>query len=184
MAAKKVVVRLDNRTVHAIVNYRTDDARLSGLPVITTGEWDARLNKPSLTPSKVTRMHDTDFEFECEQCNRVISHDDAIDVDGRAFCPSCATDLEDSGESDEHDDEDDLGDDPSFTLNDNKIFVTTDFGESYGPFDTIMEAIGAVQEEMGAALSDVRTLTIGFRLVRDGLSETAKDELDAGTIPF
>ncbi len=190
--SKKLVVKLDNRTINAIVYYRSDDARLTGLPTIPSGEWNPKTNQPVFGPPRVLPMHDCDFEFECHHCNRVIGHDDAIDVDGNPFCIACASDLDDAvamtgrvHDDDEGGDEDDeLSGEPVFTLNDNKIFVTTDFGESYGPFDTIMEAIGSVQEEMGAVLSDVRTLTIGFRLVRDGLSEDAKDELEAGTIPF
>ncbi len=193
MQAKKLVVKLDNRTINAIVYYRSDDARLTGLPMIPSGEWNAKINQPLFGPPRVLPMHDCDFEFECHQCNRVIGHDDAIDVDGNPFCIACASDLDDAvaqagqvHSDEETDDEDDseLEGDPVFTLNDNKIFVTTDFGESYGPFDTVMEAIGAIQEEMCGVLSDVRTLTVGFRLVRDGLSETAQDELEAGTIPF
>lgn len=188
---KKILVMVDNRAIHAIVYYRTDDARLAGLPIVTSGEWDVRNGRPMPGHDPGFRRGKVMEEFTCYRCSREIPADEAIDIKGEPWCIGCSSTSSDAdlnGDSAFAEDNDDEGEpeysgDISFTLGENKIYITTDYGEMYGPFDSIMEAIEGLSD-LANELEDVSCVTVGFRLTRDGIGEDAQDELDARTVPF
>ena len=90
------------------------------------------------------------------------------------------------------DDDDDYDDDvsyhsddptPSFTVDAN-IYVTTEWGHSYGPFNDLTEAIDSLQSNAELANNgDVNCMTIGFRMIRDDLSEAQLQTIQNFTIP-
>lgn len=170
LVAKKMVVKVDKGAYHAIVYYRADVVRLVGLPIIS--EWR----------DSMARQSAFEDALECMGCGNLMDPMEATDIDGEAHCLNCAGDFMGT-EGETVDDEGESEGDMSFTLGENKIYITTDYGETYGPFDSVLDAIGSI-EDMVTELTDVRTLTVGFRLVRDGLNQDAQDEVEAGTIPF
>ncbi len=70
-------------------------------------------------------------------------------------------------------------DDPvgtSFTVGDG-IYITTNFGESYGPFNSIKDALEAIQTMGEHFDTDVNTLNVGIRLIRDGITPNEMDDI-------
>lgn len=61
------------------------------------------------------------------------------------------------------------------------VFVVNELGEFWGPFDDIQSAVKEIAERLDDVFDDPTTLTIGFRMVRQGLSQDELADLDSIT---
>lgn len=67
-----------------------------------------------------------------------------------------------------------------FTV-DNGIYIVGQFGEFFGPYESIEEACGKIGHVATALGVDTKVLTIGFRVVRNDVTPTAYSDIDAFT---
>lgn len=121
---------------------------LTQCPVIKSGEWDANQNMP---------------------------------VEGHS---SEGEPIEDTREDTSDDFEyisDDTSDDPldkSQFVCDKGVYITSEFGELFGPYEDIKDACNHITDVANELGADVRMMTVGFRVTRRDLDDRDLVDLD------
>lgn len=176
-----------------------DRSWLVQCPVIQSGEWDQFGNCPAMNNGNPTRPdpvysnscntddYMTDDVDDCSECGYWLIDGQCtqcgyIRADDVPFDVIDSEDCDDSNEESEGDDETTSLSAADFTV-ENGVFITSEWGDMYGPYDSIKEAlanIGEVAEEFG---EDLRCFTIGFRIYRSDLTNEELIDLDEATQP-
>jgi gamma-glutamylcyclotransferase (GGCT)/AIG2-like uncharacterized protein YtfP len=129
-------------------------------PVIDSGEWDAIRNKP---------VGEADDDSDCPECGYYKQPTDD--------CANCgSTEGVDTEVPWSDDDDESVFHDTDFTV-DQGIYITSEWGESYGPYESVADAcrhVAVVANEIGA---DCRTLTVGLRVINRNMNQEQVDDL-------
>jgi gamma-glutamylcyclotransferase (GGCT)/AIG2-like uncharacterized protein YtfP len=158
-------------------------------PIIESGAWDAQNNLPinegfPETDNTVSQDYET-----CPVCDYWCVNNACTQCDWKLINPEVQDYYDDGIITDPWDSEYDTesGTDTDFTAEnftvDAGIYITNNWGESFGPYDSISEAccnIAAVANECEDGNTD--SYTIGFRVYPNGMGISAFTQMEEETI--
>lgn len=171
---KSTTVWVGDQSVSATVYFMEEGDNyhkswITRYPIIQSGEWNARENMPADYDGNNPRPRGA--TEDCTECGYWMVAGEC------AQCGAVKTEHYDDTYAPYEDDEPRyMGSD--FTV-EGGFYVHTEYGEAWGPFDSLDEALSnlgeiatTISDEVG---EDVRSVTIGFRVVRNNLTEGERE---------